>query len=158
MTPVLRSAKTMDIPGLVELLRLLFALEEDFSFNAEKQQQGLALLVENKETLIVVAETEDGVVGMATGQTLISTACGGKAMVVEDVVVAPAWRGQGLGSQLVAELQHWGHVQGMTRMQLLADRNNRAGLGFYEKTGWQTTALICLRKRLVGNIHEVESC
>ena len=35
----------------------------------------------------------------------------------------------------------------VSRLQLLADRNNSPALTFYDKAGWQMTELICLRKR-----------
>jgi GNAT superfamily N-acetyltransferase len=69
---------------------------------------------------------------------------------VEDVVVEAAWRGQGLGRRLLAALADWAGEQGISRLQLLADRNNQPALDFYRQLGWQTTALICLRQRLAG--------
>jgi len=34
----------------------------------------------------------------------------------------------------------------VSRLQLLADRNNIQATDFYQKLGWQATQLICLRK------------
>jgi ribosomal protein S18 acetylase RimI-like enzyme len=31
-------------------------------------------------------------------------------------------------------------------LQLLADKNNLPALNFYQKQGWQSTQLVCLRK------------
>jgi ribosomal protein S18 acetylase RimI-like enzyme len=42
----------------------------------------------------------------------------------------------------------WAEEQGATRLQLLADKNNPLALAFYERIGWQTTALICLRQHI----------
>jgi GNAT superfamily N-acetyltransferase len=84
---------------------------------------------------------------MATGQLTISTAEGGPALMVEDVVVEKYWQGLGIGRRLLAELGDWATSQHAYRLQLLADRNNVAGLDFYRKLGWQSTELICLRQR-----------
>ena len=51
------------------------------------------------------------------------------------------------GNTLLAELGAWAAGHGAQRLQLLADRDNAAGLDFYGKLGWQTTRLICLRRR-----------
>ena len=45
-------------------------------------------------------------------------------------------------------LAGWALEQGATRMQLLADKNNPPALAFYERLGWGTTALICLRQHV----------
>lgn len=82
---------------------------------------------------------------MATAQLLISTAEGGPALTIEDVVVAPLHRRQGLARQLLAHLALWGESQGARRLQLLADRDNTLALLFYQRLGWRQTQLICLR-------------
>ena len=148
MQSVIRPARTHDLDSLVELLRQLFAIEADFAFAPNSQRRGLALLIENERAAVLVAESDGQVVGMCTGQLTISTADGGPALLVEDVVVDQEHRGRGLGPRLLAALENWAANQGAARLQLLADRNNEAGLAFYEKLGWRRTELICLRKRL----------
>ncbi|ADW19192.1 Acetyltransferase, GNAT family [Desulfobulbus propionicus DSM 2032] len=145
-----RTARPQDLEHLVELLRLLFAIEEDFNVNADKQRQGLALVLDDERSRVLVAEVHGKVVGMCTGQLVISTAEGGPAVLVEDVVVDPGHRGQGIGRALLDALATWARNQGASRMQLLADTNNRPALVFYDRRGWQRTALICLRRHLSG--------
>lgn len=148
--PILRKARQHDLDRLTALLRLLFTIEEDFNFNEQKQRQGLALLLDNDRGCVLVAEEAGQVIGMCTGQLVISTAEGGPSVLVEDVVVDPVHRGQGIGRALMNTMAGWALEQGATRLQLLADRNNGPGLAFYERLGWQTTALICLRQHLIG--------
>jgi GNAT superfamily N-acetyltransferase len=100
--------------------------------------------------IVVAAEAEGQVVGLASAQILISTAEGGPAGLVEDVVVAEGWRGRGIGRKLVAALEQWAATRGATRLQLLADRDNRPALRFYDAIGWERTRLICLRKKGTG--------
>jgi len=146
--PLIRPARQNDLEQLVALLRFLFTIEEDFSFDATKQRQGLALMLDNDRGCILVAEAAGQVVGMCTGQLVISTAEGGPAVLVEDMVIDPRWRGQGLGRMLMAALAAWAKGRGASRMQLLADKHNPPALAFYDRIGWQTTALICLRQHL----------
>ena len=146
--PVIRTARLEDLEHLVDLLRLLFAIEEDFTFDAGKQRLGLGRLLSHSGGCILVAEGAGRVIGMATGQLVISTAEGGPAVLIEDVVVDPGHRGQGVGRALMAALAAWAREQGATRMQLLADKHNAPALAFYDRIGWRTTGLICLRQHL----------
>ncbi len=143
----IRQARAADVDSLVGLLRILFALEEDFTFDAPRARRGLALLLAAGRAAVLVAEQGNRIVGMCTGQVVISTAEGGPAVLVEDVVVLPERRGRGVGRSLLAALAGWSREQGAERMQLLADHTNRNALAFYQRTGWRTTQLICLRKK-----------
>ena len=97
---------------------------------------------------MIVAVQSGQVIGMCTGQLLISTAQGGLSALVEDVAVQPDHQGKGVGRRLVAVAEAWAVSQGASRIQLLADRNNAPALAFYQKMKFQTTAMICLRKML----------
>lgn len=145
--PAIRPARLADLDRLTALLEQLFAIEKDFAFDNEKQRRGLAMLIANEWATVQVAETDGIVVGMCTGQITISTAEGGPALLVEDVIVDEERRGTGLGAGLLAAVAEWGATRGAHPLQLLADRNKQAGLTFYEKQGWRRTELICLRKR-----------
>ncbi len=131
---------------MVLLLLQLFSIEEDFSFDAEKQRKGLEMLLASPMASIMVAKEKDSVIAMGTGQLVISTAEGGLSLLIEDVVVKRSRQKQGIGAQLLQALGQWGATKGAGRMQLLADRNNVPALGFYLHEGWQQTQLICLRR------------
>lgn len=145
MTWRLRPARPADLDRLAALLGKLFAIEADFQIDVAIQHCGLRLLLETPRACILVAEADEKVVGMVTGQLTISTAEGGPALLVEDLVIDEHWRGRGIGRGLLAGLGEWAAARGARRLQLLADRNNKAGLDFYGKLGWRTTELICLR-------------
>jgi GNAT superfamily N-acetyltransferase len=152
MKAVIRDARLEDIPAMVDLLRLLFGIETDFAFEPEKHRRGLSAMLEGcgKHRCVKVAETQGRVVGMCTGQTLISTAEGGTVALIEDMVVQPAWQGQGIGRQLLASAEAWTLAHGATRLQLLADHGNTDALKFYERVGWAKTRMICLRRKPIS--------
>lgn len=145
---IIRPATMADLDRLVVLLQALFSIEADFACDEARQRQGLAMLLAGQTARVLVAEEKGGVIGMATGQITISTAEGGPALLVEDVVVDASWRGRGVGPLLLESLAGWAGERGITRLQLLADRNNLSALEFYRANGWQTTELVCLRRRL----------
>ena len=142
-----RRAGEADLDRMAVLLRALFTIEADFAVDGAKQRRGLQLLLASERACLLVAEAESGVIGMCSGQLVISTAEGGPALLVEDVVVVESFRGRGVGRLLMEALQNWAAARNITRLQLLADRNNAPALDFYRRLGWQHTDLICLRTR-----------
>jgi GNAT superfamily N-acetyltransferase len=145
--PHIRAATPADLPALADLLALLFALEPDFPIDRPRQLAGLALLLRHPErAAIFVAERDGAVVGMVSVQTSLSTAEGGEAALLEDLVVHPDGRGGGFGRALLEAVEGWCRGRGIRRLQLLADRENDPALGFYRHAGWESTRLIGLRR------------
>lgn len=142
----IRPAQESDLPRMVELLQQLFAIEADFVGDPATQERGLRLLLHSPTGRIWVAVADDRVIGLCSLQILISTAEGGLVGLVEDVVVAEDCRGRGIGPGLLEHLEDWARREGLTRLQLLADRNNQPALDFYRRRGWAETQLVALRK------------
>jgi GNAT superfamily N-acetyltransferase len=144
---VVREAGMADLESMVELLGGLFSLEADFAPDPRAQRRGLSLMLRpDPDRKVLVAEADGEAVGMATAQLVISTAEGGPAALVEDVVIRPACRGRGLGRALLAGLEAWAASRGATRLQLLCDRGNAPALDFYAACGWSPTQLVCIRR------------
>jgi GNAT superfamily N-acetyltransferase len=135
---------------MCDLLAELFSIESDFVPDREKQLHGLSALIAHPpgRVLVLVAVIDELVVGMATVQTLISTAEGGRVGLIEDVIVDREFRFQGIGTLLLNEIAAWGRRAGLKRLQLLADRDNQPALDFYSCRGLDLTRLTCLRKKL----------
>jgi GNAT superfamily N-acetyltransferase len=148
MDITVRPAKPEDIPRMSELLDELFSVESDFQPDVVKQVKGLGMLVAESSgsSLVLVAVAQGGeVIGMATVQTLVSTAEGGRVGLVEDVVVDSRCRCRGVGTMLLARIIDWSRENRFTRLQLLADRANHIAVNFYRTRGWSATSLNCMR-------------
>lgn len=143
-----RPASESDIAALLALIETLFAIETDFTFDAEKTERALRLILASPASRIFVYDAQGMVLGTATLHTLISTAEGGPAGHVEDVVVAPGARGQGIGRALMGAVATEARARGMTRLQLFADLKNQPALDFYAADGWHALDLIGRRKML----------
>jgi ribosomal protein S18 acetylase RimI-like enzyme len=152
-TITIREATLDDLDALVSLLGELFAIEADFAIDDDLQRQGLRLMLDgHPDRWVLVAENTQAehaqqVVGMCTLQVLISTAEGGEVGLIEDMVIAYAYRQQGIGARLLNAMEHRAAVRGLRRLQLLADADNPSALTFYPTQQWQSTRLIGLRKK-----------
>lgn len=138
-----------DLEAMADLLAELFALERDFSPRRDKQLAGLRLILERPDLgRLFVLRVAGKVAGMANALITVSTAEGGRVLLLEDVIVGREYRGGGRGRGLVEHVLEWAANQGMTRVTLLADRANMPALGFYERLGFETSNMTVLRRIL----------
>lgn len=140
-----------DLDQLADLLAELFTLENDFHPDREKQLRGLRLILDNP-TLgrLFVLRDQGRVAGMANVLVTISTAEGCRVALLEDVIIHNEYRGKGLGRRLVEHVLAWAKTEGMARVTLLADRDNKAALDFYRKLGFEHSHMVVLRRRLIS--------
>lgn len=142
-------ATAEDLPHLAGLLDELFALERDFTPDRDRQLRGLAVILDEPALgRLFVLRIDGRVAGMANALITVSTAEGGRVLLLEDVIVSRAHRGGGLGRRLVEHVLDWARGQGMTRVTLLADRDNRPALDFYRALGFGSSNMTVLRKGL----------
>ena len=145
----IRQATAADAAQLCKLLSLLFAQEADFKPDAGRQSCGLRLILDQPEVgLIYCATKGKSVIGMVSILFTVSTAEGGRAAWLEDMVVHPDWRGKSVGGLLLQEAINWVRASGCTRITLLTDSTNRAAIHFYEKAGFIRSGMIPLRLHL----------
>jgi GNAT superfamily N-acetyltransferase len=141
-------ATSADLPQLADLLAELFTLESDFKPDREKQLCGLLLILDNPALgRLFVMRDGERVLGMANALITVSTAEGARVLLLEDVIVRAERRGNGLGKQLVGHVLGWATAQGITRVTLLADKENAAALDFYRKLGFDDSHMQVLRKQ-----------
>lgn len=139
-------AKEDDILPICGLLELLFLQEADFSPDREKQAVVVRDIIQHPEKghflLIKQAGSVQAVVSLIY---LPSTAMGGKVALLEDMVVAPASRGQGLGKQLLTDAIAFARQQGCLRITLLTDCDNLPAQRFYQQQGFAKSAMLPMR-------------
>ncbi len=142
-------AAESDLAQMADLLAELFTLESDFEPQRARQLRGLRAILENPALgKLFVLRIGGEVTGMANALITVSTAEGGRVLLLEDVIVRREHRGGGLGRRLVEHVLDWAREQGITRVTLLADRDNRSALDFYRKLGFEHSNMMVLRRKL----------
>lgn len=131
-------AQPSDLPALSALLTLLFSQEHEFIPDTAAQQRGLVAILEQPDIgCILVARYQGEVIAMVSLLFSISTALGGRVALLEDMVVNPAHRGQGIGSQLLTYAVEFARTQQVLRITLLTDHDNATAQHFYQQHGFQ---------------------
>jgi ribosomal protein S18 acetylase RimI-like enzyme len=149
MTVAFEPARPEDLPQLVEMLGVLFTQEHDFSPDAARQERGLRLVLENPEVgRIYVARDGARVLGSVMILRTVSTVEGGPAGALEDFVVRPECRGQGLGGRLLAYAIEQSRAAGLLRLVLLTDGDNAGAQRLYQEAGFVRSGMLPMRLKL----------
>ncbi len=145
----LGTATKKDLAQLVELLGMLFVQEADFVPDAAKQKRALEqILGDPRIGRIYVAREGGSVVGMVSTLYTVSTAEGGKAAWLEDMVVLPERRGRGVGAALLAHAVVGAREEGCMRLTLLSDEDNAQAHAVYASEGFQFSGMRPMRLKL----------
>lgn len=92
--------------------------------------------------LFLVAEVEGKIVGAVMG------GFDGRRGMMYHLAVAPDYRGNGIASSLVDELERRLRAKGCLRYYLLVTKDNEEAMRFYEARGWQRLDLYPYAKDL----------
>ena len=140
-----------DLPELVTLLYSLFEAEEDFSPDKQRQEEGLRLILEQPNRgRIFVVRTDHTIIGMANVLIVISTAVGGFVLLLEDLIIHPAHRGQGYGGLLMEKILEFAKNKDFKRITLLTDKVSAESQRFFESHGFEFSHMIPIRLYLDG--------
>src|SRR6476469_8241558 len=119
-----------DLSLLAELLMELFGQEPDFRPDYNNQMRGLRLILEQPSRGRIF---------------VLRTAEGGFVILLEDLIVARHFRGQGMGSELLKYAMEYAKQKNFLRITLLTDRMSEGSLAFFEKHGFQRSDMIPMR-------------
>lgn len=139
-----------DVPRLADLLGLLFAQEAEFVADQEKQRRALRAIVSDASTgrIYVVREGAD-LIAMVSLLYTVSSAEGGKAAWLEDLVVRPDRRGRGIGRTLLGHVAAQARADGVLRITLLTDPDNERAQALYRSFGFEFSVMRPMRLKVV---------
>jgi GNAT superfamily N-acetyltransferase len=143
------SARSADLPQMVELLGMLFEQEAEFSPDTQKQKAGIEAIFSNPALgRFYVAREGKQVVAMASLLFTVSTAEGGKAAWFEDLVVHPEHRKHGIGAKLLEHVIAQARTEGVLRITLLTDMQNERAQVLYRRLGFVGSPMKPMRLKL----------
>ena len=153
MSVVFAPARARDLPQLVELLGILFTQEHELSPDPRKQRRGLRRILGRRSVGRIYVARERAragskVLGMVSILRSVSTAEGGPVGLLEDFVVRPELRGQGLGWRLLRRAIARARADGLRRLILLTDGDNLRAQRLYRRAGFERSGMLPMRLRL----------
>ena len=133
---VLRPAQPADIASILELIAGLAEYERlaDEAI-AEAADLERALFGPRPAAEVVIAECEGQAVGFALFFVSFSTFLGKPGLYLEDLFVRPAFRGRGIGRQLMVHLAGLAVARGYGRFEWSVLDWNANAIAFYERMG-----------------------
>ncbi len=139
---LIEKAVAGDAPLLAEMIKKLFDIEKDFKSDKSNQINGIIMLIENEKAVVLKAVSGDKIIGMVTGQLVVSTASGGYSVLLEDLFVDADFRLGGVGNALLKNLVTWANQKGALRIQLVADTSNSSAESFYTSMGFYPSRMM----------------
>lgn len=140
----IRSGETRDVDAVLLLMRQLAEHEGHghfFVLTSEALHQFCFRLPRRME--LIVAESEDGIVGYATFMLQFSPWIGGDYLFLDDLYVSDAVRGSGIGASLMREVGAHALERGVG-VRWHVEPENHAAQKFYRSLGAE------LREKLIA--------
>ena len=132
----LRRATRADVPEILRLIRAL-AEYEKLASDVVASEAGLAetLFGARPAAEVLLAEVDGRAVGLALFFQNYSTFLGKPGIYLEDLFVEPAFRGRGLGKQLLQAIARLAVERGCGRFEWAVLDWNEPAIGFYKSLG-----------------------
>jgi GNAT superfamily N-acetyltransferase len=132
----LRAAEPRDVPAIVALIRGLAEFEQlGHLVRATAETLAPHLFGPRPVAEALVAERGGEVVAFALFFTNFSTFLAQPGLYLEDLYVAPAHRGQGIGEALLTRLAEMALARGCGRFEWSVLDWNESAIRFYERMG-----------------------
>lgn len=84
-------------------------------------------------------------IGMVNILYTVSTACGGRVAIVEDMILRAEKRNNGFGTLLLSAAIELARGEGCLRITLLTDRTNDSAIRFYQRHGFVLSEMVPMR-------------
>lgn len=138
-----RQATPEDVPALVALFQELDRMQSDWRVFTPRpgfyDQVGdkYRESIENENAVVLVAEDEGEVVGMAYGEVgAPSRFSDERALELSGVVVRSGFRGRGVGRELVHEAVRFAGERGVEWIELKTFAPNQGAMAFWDSLGF----------------------
>ena len=136
MPMTIRDATSSDRPAVVALLAAQFA-DHSLAPPGDTLTAGVARLVTAPELgRIVVAEQDDVIVGVAVLSWVFTLEHGGLGAWLDELYVAPAHRGRGIGVALLRAARERATAAGAVAMDLEVEVGHERVESLYERDGF----------------------
>ncbi|MDI1234463.1 MAG: GNAT family N-acetyltransferase [bacterium] len=132
--------KKADISTIIPLLKILAPKMEEALLNERLEE-----MTNNHNYECVGVYDGETLIGMS-GLWLLNKYYVGKHIEPDNVVIIPAYRGKGIGQQLLNWINEYGKQNGCKASELNCYLNNSEGLKFWLNNGYKVLGVHCQKK------------
>lgn len=133
----LRPLRAGELPRLLDMLRGFYA-EDRIPLDEARVRRGIdRLLADPSLSALLFAEVDGECVGYLILGWCFSIEQGGRHVLVDELYLAPAARGRGLGGALLAAACDWARGHGAAVARLEVNRHNARARALYLRQGFR---------------------
>ena len=144
----IRLATEKDVPQILPLIRSLIELYGDPLPEQEAMAEIVAQQIASEGHEYVVAEAGDHVFGCLLVCYYFSTWAAAPYAMLQDFIVEPDWRNQGVGSTMFAYARDRARIRGCARIDLVIGEQLTQAKRFFQRWGFRRTDREFLRMKL----------
>jgi len=148
---IIRTATISDVAAMAALL-------SELGYPAPPDAVSLRLhrLASDPRALVLVAEKDGRVVGVATAHAISVIHDDPDVAWLTSLVVDGSAQGRGIGRQLVEAVEAWARSRGCVRLSVTTNRDRNDAHTFYERVGFEWTSRR-YSKRLAASRREIKN-
>lgn len=136
MTPLVRPGRSSDAAAIAELLGQL-----GYPATSEEVIERLGPLRAFQGAIVLVAETDGRIVGVAAGHVFPSIHSTSVVAWLTTLVVREGSQRSGIGRQLAASVEEWARHAGAARISVTSGLHRDGAHAFYERLGYARTGV-----------------
>jgi GNAT superfamily N-acetyltransferase len=133
----IRSAEAADIERMMPLVREFYAFEKLVLNEARYRELALELVANDNLGRMLVIRADQELIGYAVIGFGFSLEFGGRDALLDEFYLYEAFRGQGIGTQMISAMEEFCRAKGIRAVHLEADYVNARVHEFYKRLGFR---------------------
>jgi GNAT superfamily N-acetyltransferase len=133
----IRYAEAADVERMMPLVREFYVYEKLVLDEARYRDLALELIANEALGRLLVMESENELIGYAVIGFGFSLEFGGRDALLDEFYLRETFRGQGIGTQLIAVVEEMCRAKGIRALHLEADYVNGRVHEFYKRLGFR---------------------
>ncbi|MBU3916698.1 GNAT family N-acetyltransferase [bacterium] len=129
----IRKMKPEDFDKLYPLVQ---EFASSFTVSFESFKNSFESLMKDENALLLVAETESGIIGYCLGFLHYTFYANGKVACLEEIMVKASYQRHGFGRELLSHFETWARIEGA----ILNTLATRRAASFYYAVGYEESA------------------
>lgn len=143
----LQPARASDLPQLLEMMREFYA-HERIAFDRESSHEALSALLQDDALGEAFIIRDSVAIGYVVLVFFFSLEFRGLVAFIDELYIAEAHRGRGIGSAVLAELEFRCRARGLRALRLEVDHQNDRAKRLYERFGFIGETRSIMTRRL----------